>query len=63
VANVSYSETVASLIGGGGVVFEGTGNGQVCQGYTLIGGIPSWAMAIIICWIFAMFFMAFAWTR
>eukprot|EP00035_Acanthoeca_spectabilis_P005818 m.117666 g.117666 ORF g.117666 m.117666 type:complete len:931 (+) comp13203_c0_seq2:57-2849(+) len=63
VANVSYSETLASLTSGGGIVFQGSGNGKICEGYNLTGGIPNWAIVIISCWIVSMFFMTYAWLR
>ena len=63
VANVSFSRTIASLSTGGGVVYEGTGNGKVCEGYDLTNGIPTWAFNVIICWVVGMFMVAFAWQR
>jgi len=63
VANVSFSESVASLSAGGGVVFQGSGNGKVCEGYELTDGIPSWAMVVIGCWIASLFFLVTAWLR
>lgn len=63
VANVSYSESVASLLTGGSFQFTGTGNGKICEGYTLTNGIPHWAMVVIACWVVAMFFVFAAWMR
>jgi hypothetical protein len=63
IANVSHAESVASLLSGGSVKFSGSGNGQICEGYELTNGIPSWALNVLVCWGLGMVFIALAWTR
>jgi len=63
VANVSYSGTLASLATGGSLVYDGTGDGKICEGYDLTNGIPTWALHILICWIVGMFCVLVGWMR
>eukprot|EP00038_Savillea_parva_P023997 m.42791 g.42791 ORF g.42791 m.42791 type:complete len:926 (-) comp6321_c0_seq1:159-2936(-) len=65
VANLSYSGTIQASLAAGGFspVYDGTGNGKICEGYTLQNGIPEWANTLLICWIVAMFCVLVAWTR
>jgi hypothetical protein len=79
VANVNFDASVTKgadgrcwIPRGGGLgaplqficfVFDGTGNGKICEGYDLVDGIPKWANLVLWCWAAATFCMAIAWSR